>query len=155
MNVLDAAYLTVRDYPGGAPALAPRMGKNATTLSHEVNPPAGSKAKFGLVDAVTAIKMSDNWAIVNAMMAEIGGIAFRLPHASEPDSEAGQRMALVAQDFALLMAEVAASTADGVIKPNEYARIAKAWSELVSEGQRMLAYFEHQVPEGAKRGRRG
>lgn len=155
MNVLDAAYITVRDYPGGAPALAPRMGKNPTTLSHEVNPPATSSAKFGLVDAVTAIKMSDNWAIVNAIMAEIGGIAFRLPQAAEPDSETGKRMALVAKDFALLMAEVAASTADGVIKPNEYKRMVKAWTELVDEGQRMLAYFEHQVPESAKRGRRG
>lgn len=33
----DAAYNTVHDYPGGAEALAPRMGKSAKVLDSKVN----------------------------------------------------------------------------------------------------------------------
>ena len=35
--VADAAYNTVHDYPGGAEALAPRMGKSAKVLDSKVN----------------------------------------------------------------------------------------------------------------------
>src|SRR5690606_4424393 len=38
MNVIDAAYSTVHDYPGGAEALAARMGKSAAVLRSKVNP---------------------------------------------------------------------------------------------------------------------
>jgi len=38
MNTIDAAYHTVHDYPGGAEALAPRMGMSAAVLRNKVNP---------------------------------------------------------------------------------------------------------------------
>ena len=50
MNLLDAAYHVVHDYPGGAQSLAPRMFKSATTLSHEVA--ADGTAKLGLLETV-------------------------------------------------------------------------------------------------------
>lgn len=34
----DIAYHLAHDYPGGVPALAVRMGKNATVLMHKLNP---------------------------------------------------------------------------------------------------------------------
>ncbi len=37
MNIVDAAYHTVHDYPGGANALAPRMGiKSPAVLNSKV-----------------------------------------------------------------------------------------------------------------------
>ncbi len=51
MNATLAAFHLVSDYRGGAVALAPLMGKNPATLSHEVNPNYGA-AKLGLEDAI-------------------------------------------------------------------------------------------------------
>ena len=39
MNIIDAAYHTVHDYPGGATALALRLGiKSPAVLNSKVNP---------------------------------------------------------------------------------------------------------------------
>lgn len=38
MNVTDAAYDTVHQYPGGSEALAPRLGMSAAVLRGKVNP---------------------------------------------------------------------------------------------------------------------
>ena len=39
MNIIDAAYNTVHDYPGGSSALATRMGiKSPAVLNSKVNP---------------------------------------------------------------------------------------------------------------------
>ena len=155
MNLLDAAWRTVRNYkPRGAQDLAPLLNKAPTTLSHEVRPPAGSSAKLGLVDAADLVVLTDDWSIVNAFMEHVGGIAFRLPQLDEPDNETGHRMAQVAKEFAELMAEVATSAADGVITPNEMQRMNGAWSELMAEGQRMLAYFDSKQPGAADKSTR-
>lgn len=149
MNLLDAAWRTVRNYkPRGAQELGPMLDKSPTTLSHEVRPPKGSTAKLGLVDAADLVVLTDDWSIVNAFMEHVGGIAFRLPQVDHLDDETGQRMAHVAKEFAELMAEVAVSAADGVITPNEMDRINKAWAELVAEGQHMLAFFANRQPQG-------
>lgn len=155
MNLLDAAWRTVRNYKRGAQELGPMLNKSPTTLSHEVRPPAGSTAKLGLVDAADLVVLTDDWAIVNAFMEHVGGIAFRLPQLDEPDGETGHRMAQVAKEFAELMAEVATSAADGVITPNEMTRMTGAWSELLAEGQRMLAYFESKQPKAARQQAKG
>lgn len=38
MCLRDTVYHLAHDYPGGVPALAARMGKNATVLMHKLNP---------------------------------------------------------------------------------------------------------------------
>lgn len=65
MNLQDAAYHTVHDYPGGTSALAVRLGKHTTTLNHEVRPPVGSSAKLGLVDAQRIMAMSGDHRILS------------------------------------------------------------------------------------------
>jgi hypothetical protein len=72
MNILDAAYHTVHDYPGGASALAPRLGKSHATLSHEVRPPANSQAKLGLRDAQRIMALTGDYRILQAQAAELG-----------------------------------------------------------------------------------
>lgn len=151
MDLLDAAALTVRNYPGGVDAIAARLGKKPGTLRHEVRPPKGATAKLGLLDAIDMVEMSDDWTIINAIMARAGGIALRLPQTGEIDSLTGQRMARVAKEFADLMAEVADCAADGRITPNEFKRINAEWAELVAEGQRLLAFLQQLQPgEGGR-----
>jgi hypothetical protein len=151
MDVLDAAYRTVHGYPGGAVSLAPRMGKSPTTLCHEVRPPTGSSAKFGLLDAIAAIEFSQDYSIWHAGSARFGGMFIKLDVPIDPSTNYGQRMSLVAKEFGELMAEVSVSTADGAISTNELRRIESAWGELMGQGQNMLAFFKAQHDEGQGR----
>ena len=51
MNVADAAYKTVHDYPGGADALAARIGTTGPVLRNKVNP-TNDRNKLTLEEAV-------------------------------------------------------------------------------------------------------
>lgn len=142
MDVLDAAYRTVHGYPGGAVSLAPRLGKRPATLSHEVRVPVGSTAKLGLLDAITIMEFANDMSIMHAMAARMGGMFISLRSELDQEGDAGTRVGRVAQEFAELMAEVLADTADGVITSNELRRIQAAWGELMAEGQKMLAHCQ-------------
>ena len=97
-NVLDAAFHLVRAYPGGASSLAPRIGKNATTLSHEVK--GTGTAKFGLDDAVNASLMSNDLRILNAFAAECECMVLRLPVVGADGDETTMRdVASLAREF--------------------------------------------------------
>jgi hypothetical protein len=141
MNVLDAAYNTVHDYPGGAVELAGRLGKRSgSTLSHEVCPPEGSSAKFGLLDAVKVMEMTKDHRIMHAMATRLGGMFVPLS-GLDMESPDTVHLAQVAREFAEVMAEVAPAMADGVITDNELARIEREWGELQRVGGQMLAHF--------------
>lgn len=140
MDIRDAAYHTVHDYPGGASALALRLGKSCTTLNHEVKPPAGSSAKLGLLDAVKIMEMSGDHRVMHAIAARLGQMVIPLPQL-DADSPGANHLADVAREFAEVMQEVALGAADGRISDNERARIERSWGELLVAGQRMLAHF--------------
>lgn len=144
MNVLDAAYHTVHDYPGGAEALAVRLGnKRGTSLSHEVRPPAGSTAKLGLLTAVEIMELSGDLRVLNAICARLNcAPPVPLPVAGEEEGCAAALAAEVARDFAELMGEVARDVADSVITDNELRRLERCFGELVAAGQRMLGHFQ-------------
>jgi hypothetical protein len=77
MKTIDAAYNVVHDYPGGALALAPRLGKHASSLNNEVNPPANPvpgapTPKFGIVDAIKITHLTGDVRIVAAFNEECG-----------------------------------------------------------------------------------
>ena len=61
-TLLDHAYNLARAYPGGAAALALRMRKNATTLSHELR--GEGTAKLGLEDAAALTALSGDLRIL-------------------------------------------------------------------------------------------
>lgn len=136
--VIDAAYQLVHAYPGGAAALGARMGKNPTTLSHEVR--GTGTAKFGLDDAVMATVMSGDPRILNAFNAEAGYVAFRLPSVEGVCDESTIRsVSELAREFGELMGTVTQAAADGRITGNELQTVKAAWSELVAAGQAMVS----------------
>jgi len=132
MNILDAAYHVVHDYPGGAPSLGPRMGKNHHTLNHEV---AGDgTAKFGLVDAVKASQLTRDYRILHAFAEECGHMCIPLPASTEEaTSNLLADLARSSERFAALCNEVCIGAADGVISDNEKTRIQRARAELISD----------------------
>lgn len=142
-TVLDAAHQMVQAYPGGAESLGPRIGKNPTTLRHEVN--RTGAAKLGLVDAVSMSVMSGDPRILNAFNAECGYVAFRLPSVEGVCDESTIRsVSELAREFGELMGTVTQAAADGRITGNELHQVQGAWSELVAAGQAMVSQLEAQ-----------
>lgn len=150
MNVIDAAYSTVHDYPGGAEALGPRLGKRGTSLSAEVRPrqpvvhalddgAAASGAKLGLLDALKVMQMTADYRMLYSMAAEL----HHFPPVPMPELEGSElpcayAVSRVAAEFGLLMSEVAEDLRDGSVSDNELRRIEKAWGLLVASGQQLL-----------------
>ncbi len=132
LSLLDAAYCVVHDYPGGAASLAPRMGKGASSLSHEVT--ATGTAKLGLLDAEKITQLTGDMRILSAFAGNAGMMLVSLPECSEGglSKDAMTRLSEVAMEFAQMCAAVAGSVADGHVTNNELLQIDRDCGELIS-----------------------
>ena len=149
MNVADACFALVHDYPGGAEALGPRLGKLGTSLSAEVRiaPPGGScsadpkrtPAKLGVLDAVRVSQMANDLRILNAFAAELGCMVVRLPQMDSAETPAAADVARVAQGFSDLMCGVASTLADRRVTDVELADVEREVGVLVATTQRLLS----------------
>jgi len=159
MNVQDAAYHTVHDYPGGAEALGPRVGKRGTSLSAEVQIRSpreaandlSSRPKFGLLDAVKVMHLSGDHRIFFALASELGYLAVPLPDSTAPAESCARSVAAVAEEFASLMHEVAIDIADGRISDNELVRVERCWGKLIATGQHLLKALADINAQGKER----
>ncbi len=138
MNVIDAAYNVVHDYPGGAESLGPRVEKNPTTLSHEVA--EVGTAKLGLKTAVKLTAFTKDYRILEAFAAQCGRMVLPMPEvlAGETD-DCLKSLGEVLRESGELVREITGSLADGTINDNEYDRIAKECGHLVSGVTNLLA----------------
>lgn len=131
MNLLDAGYNVVHDYPGGADSLAPRLGKRGTYLCAEVA--ATGTAKLGLLDAEKITQLTGDLRILQAFAANCGQMLVPLPGALVMTSEDCMlRLASSAKEFGDLCTEVAGDLADGDINDNELTRIDRECGELIA-----------------------
>ena len=79
MNIIDAAYHTVHDYPGGATALAPRFGiKSPAVLNSKVNPNTDTH-HLSLLEATKMMVITNDYRILQSMNAQLGKVAIDLP----------------------------------------------------------------------------
>jgi len=77
MNITDAAYNTVHDHPGGASALAPRMGiKSPAVLNSKVNPNTDTH-HLTLAEASKLMALTGDFRILQALSAEHEKVARR------------------------------------------------------------------------------
>ncbi|MGV0960127.1 MAG: phage regulatory CII family protein [Limnohabitans sp.] len=131
MDLRDVAANVVHDYPGGAPSLAPRIGKNATTLAHEVH--GTGAAKLGLLDSEKITLRTGDMRILEAFALNCGQMIIPLPAVDDghPD-DCMTRLATTAREFGDLCTEVAGDLVDGVITDNELARIDRECGELMA-----------------------
>lgn len=131
MNLLDAAYNLAHEYPGGAASLAPRVGKNATTLSHELK--GTGDAKLGLLTAEKMTVLSGDLRILQAFATNCGQMVLPLPSSSDAHTDdCMQHLAATAQEFGKLCAEVAGDLVDGEISDNELGRIDRESGLLIA-----------------------
>lgn len=71
VNVQDAAYATVHDYPGGAAALAVRLGCNAAVLGNKVRPTCPAH-HLTLEESVRIQDLTGDHRILRAMCETFG-----------------------------------------------------------------------------------
>lgn len=130
MSVLDAACLVVRDYPGGAAALAPRMGKAESSLQHECNPRYPT-AKLGLQDAVTISQYAGDLRILNAFAAQLGCMVMPLPDAHAEPRCVMSAASAIAREFGDAISKVSAVMEDGRVSRNELAEWRREMADLM------------------------
>lgn len=137
MNPIDAAYGLVRDYPGGSESLAPRVGKNATTLSHEVS--RTGHAKLGLETAVDITMLSGDLRILRAFATTCGQMLLPLPAGTIKHLECVKRLGVVLANAGCVVRETTEGMEDSCITGNERDRIQRACAELISGTSALMA----------------
>ena len=131
MNLLDAAFNVVHDYKGGACSLAPRIGKNATTLAHELK--GTGTAKLGLMDAQKITHATEDLRILQAWAEDAGQMLVPLPDvALVADDECMLALAKTAAAFGETVREVSMGLGDGKITDNELADIELRCGVLIA-----------------------
>lgn len=141
LSVLDAAYHTVHNYPGGSEALGLRMSpaKSGTTLSQEVRPPVGCTAKLGINTAAQIIDLSGDYTIAHAFCARVGGMFVPLPQVDGTNTKVLPAVSRLAAEFGQLVAQVTDVADDGRVSLNELRQVERKATELMVALQSTLA----------------
>ena len=131
MDVKTAAFNVGHDFPGGVVALAPLIGKNASTLNQELG--GVGTAKLGLADAVKMTLQAHDYRILDAFNMQCGRMSIPLPEMLDLENDDCMRaLAGASKEFGELCSEVCSSLADGKISDNELARIQREAADMVA-----------------------
>ncbi|WP_064746787.1 phage regulatory CII family protein [Lysobacter antibioticus] len=116
MNVSDAAHQTVKSYPGGAEALAPRMGMSGALLRGKVNPNS-DRNHLTLQEADELMGLTGDYRILHALNAAHGFVA--TPAEAEEGADLLTSSLAAQGGFGELALTLQQALADGVITSNE------------------------------------
>jgi hypothetical protein len=124
MNALDAADLTVHDYPGGSESLAPRLGISAAILRGKVNV-NNDRNHLTLAEADRMMAVTGDHRILQALAAEHG---YALTRMDETPRQGSIAAALLELGMARgeLSRVILDALQDGVISDNEMDAIVAA-----------------------------
>ena len=126
MNVADAAYATVHDYPGGSEALGPRVGIKPAVLRNKVNPRNPANL-LTLAEADRIIGITDDIRIIQALAAEHDCGVTRMAADADAARESITECALDASAAGgQVSADIRDAMADGLISENEMRVIGAA-----------------------------
>ncbi len=141
MNVIDATTAVVDDYPGGAASLAPRLGKGASTLSHEVAEKHG--AKLGIRTAARITKLTGDARILQAFTEECGYTGIFIPRmADSAPADGVEFMTKMIKELSDVATSFGQALADGKVTPNERDGFMREASELMAAVQRTCEFVE-------------
>lgn len=129
MNVIDAAYAVVHDYPGGSVALAPRLGMSHAILRGKVNPnDAGHH--LTVAESLRMQLLTGDHRILQAEAEELGYALLKLPSVDSGDF-ACEAMRTV-KEFGDFIGSIEESMRDGKVTPNELRRIERELLEALA-----------------------
>lgn len=124
MNVADAAYAVVHDYPGGTESLAPRLGMSGAVLRNKVNQHCDTH-RLALDEAVRITDIANDDRILRAWAAHRGQTLAGLDVGEADGTVVGHVLDVQVREGELSYV-LASALADGVITPNEMRAIDAA-----------------------------
>jgi hypothetical protein len=137
LSVRDAAYHTVRQYPGGAVALAARLGmKSSSTLSHKVAPNSTSYY-LSLEEAINLQAFTGDYRILYAMARELGHVCISVSQSDVED--VNQNIAATCKEFGEYLGSVSEAVRDNRITDNEISDIAAHMGALAARTNQLHA----------------
>ena len=136
-NVLDAAYMTAHDYPGGAKALAMRMGVNVPVLQNRLNP-NNNDHHLTVRDLMAMMTMSGDHRALHAACLELGYMALPLPTQVGDDMTA-DALTDTCKEFADYLQSVTGALADNKVTTIELRRVRKELGEMVAAAGKLEA----------------
>lgn len=142
MNITDAAYNTVRDYPGGSSSLAPRMGiKSPAVLNSKINPNTETH-HLTLAEASKLMALTGDFRILHALAAEHEKVAIDLPEIPESrDMELTDKVLCVGMKGGDVMSMFRKIMADGRITSGE----VRDMSKVIHQMHIVLAELDKQI----------
>lgn len=136
MNILDAAHLTGHEYPGGAGALAQRMGIGHVVFNNKINP-NNTTHHLTLVEAMRMQQLAGRFDVLFAMAEACGFICLPTPE-SHPETITTE-IATLCREFGEYIAQVAAAAEDGRITGNELKRCEAELSDMLASANVLQA----------------
>lgn len=130
MNPRDAFYHLVHDYPGGAPALAPRLGMNLHTLEKKADP-ACTTHKPALMEVIAAEQLTGDHRPFHAHADALGYLVLRRPaldHVALPDLL--REVTRFSKELGEALESMHKALADGRVTENEIRAFEKQVADI-------------------------
>lgn len=143
LDVLDAAYHTVHNYPGGVAALALRMGVSANTLTHKVNL-NNTTHHLTLREALSMQHMSGNVAVLQAMAEALGYVCVKAKPAATGNPL--HQVAEMSSEFADVLRAACDAIATGDVSPNAMRRFDYQVAELQAAANAVAGTLRAMMP---------
>jgi hypothetical protein len=130
MTPRDAFFNLVSDYPGGADALAPRLGISPWTLRHKADPKCTTH-KPGLEEVIKAELLSGDHRPLHAHNEALGYRCLRIDHLPHvADEDLLQAVNAFAKETGEALAAMSAAIEDGKITENEIRRFERQVADI-------------------------
>lgn len=144
MNIQDAAHRIGHEYPGGAVALAHRMGIGPVVFNSKLNPNTLTH-HLSLAEAQRMQLLTGRTDILEAMADELGYVVVKIPDcAHDVDIAKATRKAVV--EFGEWMDQIDRSLDDGAVTSNELKAIEKELVEMMAQAQKLTAALATAKP---------
>lgn len=144
MNIQDAAHRIGHEYPGGAVALAHRMGIGPVVFNSKLNPNTITH-HLSLAEAQRMQLLTGRTDILEAMADELGYVVVKIPDcAHDVDIAKATRKAVV--EFGEWMDQIDRSLDDGAVTSNELKAIEKELVEMMAQAQKLTAALATAKP---------
>ncbi|MCD9097065.1 phage regulatory CII family protein [Luteimonas fraxinea] len=151
MNITDAAYATVHDYPGGSEALAGRMGMSAAVLRNKVNP-NNTTHHLSLAEAQRLVGLTGDKRILHALAMESGDLLIEGAMDEGPSSDMAilEAMAALMSRSGELGGAIHHAFSDGALTEDEMLRIEGVAYAVRKKVVRLMRRLRGMVEPGKR-----
>lgn len=148
MNLVDAAYATAHDYPGGTESLAPRLGMSGAILRGKVNP-RDEKHHLTLEEAQRMQAITGDASILHAMADELGYVCIQAGRFDGVSDEALlDSFTAVVRELGDLSRVFHDSLADGRVTRKEFEKLQSEFYDLQQAGAELMNRVGQMMEQG-------